>query len=224
MFAMKSREDAAKSSNLNVSYSYYTNNFTSSAIKQNLQNNTSNENGRKPYMMLDDKLFSKTPKNSNSQNTILSRQPKSTTNAESQIFSFNSASTANSNNSFKQNKQSNLQEQITKKPALKASQTPSNKILSNLNQREETSPSPILSTPSQIYYMTWLEKYHRHPDERDYFSQIYREHFMQSFQAMGFCKFIKPVDPKVLAQKKVFLTKRETHKGAFYNLFGLISS
>ena len=61
--------------------------------------------------------------------------------------------------------------------------------------------------------MTWLEKYHKHPDEKDYFSQIYREHFMQSFQAMAFCKFVKPADPKILAQKKVFLTKRETHKG-----------
>ena len=66
---------------------------------------------------------------------------------------------------------------------------------------------------SFIYYMTNLKKYHREYNESDYFCQIYREHFIQSFQAMVFCKYLKPIDQKVLASKKMILPKRETHKG-----------
>lgn len=35
---------------------------------------------------------------------------------------------------------------------------------------------------------------------------------MQTYQAMMFCRYLKTVDPKVLAQKRVFLSKRESHK------------
>ena len=209
MFGMKPKDDSGKNS---LNSSNYAQGIPSSAIKQNGQNNpasNSNENGKKSYLMLDEKLFSKTPKSSNTQNTIFSRQLKSTTSADSQTFSFNTTSPTNSNSVSRQNQQANPEQQTSKKSVSKLSekpQTPSNK-------REEISPSPVLRSTPQIYYMTWLEKYHKYPDEKDYFSQIYREHYMQSFQAMAFCKFIKPVDPKVLAQKKVFLTKRESHKG-----------
>jgi hypothetical protein len=64
-----------------------------------------------------------------------------------------------------------------------------------------------------IYYMAGLEKYHKSYIESDYFCQIYREHFMQTYQAMMFCRYLKTVDPKVLGQKRVFLSKRESHKG-----------
>jgi len=63
-----------------------------------------------------------------------------------------------------------------------------------------------------IYYMTNLEKAHRWAGEADYFVQIYREHFLQTFQALSFCKLLKPTDPSVIAQKKVHLPRRETHK------------
>ena len=70
------------------------------------------------------------------------------------------------------------------------------------------------------YYSTSLEKHHRNWNDNDYFCQIYKEHFIQSFQALTFCKYLRPVDPKVLAQKKVFLPKKGIHKG---NLFVKVS-
>ena len=69
------------------------------------------------------------------------------------------------------------------------------------------------------YYITSQQKYHRSWSESDYFCQIYKEHLIQSFQALTFCKYLKPVDPKVLAQKKVFLPKRPTHKGILSYFF-----
>jgi len=64
-----------------------------------------------------------------------------------------------------------------------------------------------------IYYMTHLEKAHKWGGEPDYFVQIYQEHFLQSFQALGFCKNMKQPDPVVLAQKRVNFPQRESHKG-----------
>lgn len=66
------------------------------------------------------------------------------------------------------------------------------------------------------YYMAGIEKYLKNTSasfEGDYFAKIYREHFLQGYQAINFCKYLKPVDPAVLAQKKVYLPKKESHKG-----------
>ncbi len=73
------------------------------------------------------------------------------------------------------------------------------------------------------YYMTNLEKYLKTPQAGDeYFSKIYREHFMQTYQALNFCKYLKPVDPKELSKKKVYLPKRESHKGTLLLNYHLI--
>jgi len=71
------------------------------------------------------------------------------------------------------------------------------------------------------YYSTSLEKHHRNWNDSDYFCQIYKEHFIQSFQALTFCKYLRPVDPKVLAQKKVFLPKKASHKDKKSIIFDL---
>jgi len=63
-----------------------------------------------------------------------------------------------------------------------------------------------------IYYMTSLEKAHKYNGEPDYFVQIYREHFLQSFQALSFVKTLKVPDTSVIAQKRVHLPKRESHR------------
>jgi len=65
---------------------------------------------------------------------------------------------------------------------------------------------------SFTYYMTHLEKAHRWDGEPDYFVQLYQEHFLQSYQALSFIKNVRPTDPAVLAQKRVNLPKRDTHK------------
>lgn len=91
--------------------------------------------------------------------------------------------------------------------------TPVNEEKSQQNRSDSalTSKQPI------SYYMAPLEKYLKNPYSGDeYFSKIYREHFTQSFQALNFCKNLKPIDPKELAKKKVYLPKHEAYKG---NLF-----
>jgi len=62
------------------------------------------------------------------------------------------------------------------------------------------------------YYMTHLEKAHKWDGEPDYFVQLYQEHFLQSHQALSFLKNTKSTDPAVLAQKRVNLPRRDTHK------------
>jgi len=73
-------------------------------------------------------------------------------------------------------------------------------------------PAKVSGRDPFIYYMTSLEKSHRYSGEPDYFVHIYKEHFLQSFQALSFVKGIKTTDPAVLNQKKVHLPRRETHK------------
>lgn len=62
-----------------------------------------------------------------------------------------------------------------------------------------------------IYYMSGLEKAHRWNGEPDYFVQVYREHFLQTYQALTFCKMLKQADMSVINQKKVNLPKREAN-------------
>jgi len=62
-----------------------------------------------------------------------------------------------------------------------------------------------------------LKKY----DSGDYFSQIFREHFQQSFQALKLCKFMKNTDFKTLASKKVYLTKKDIHRNKKTLIFDL---
>jgi len=62
-----------------------------------------------------------------------------------------------------------------------------------------------------IYYMTNMEKAHRWNGEPDYFVQVYREHFLQTYQALTFCKMLKAADLSVINQKKVNLPKKEAH-------------
>lgn len=64
------------------------------------------------------------------------------------------------------------------------------------------------------YYMAGLEKYLKNREiESEYFFKIYREHFLQGYQAINFCKYLKAPDPAELAKKKVYLPKKECYKG-----------
>jgi CTD small phosphatase-like protein 2 len=92
----------------------------------------------------------------------------------------------------------------------KSSGTPVKEVLKA--SQEVARPAKVSGRDPFIYYMTNLEKAHRWNGDPDYFVHIYREHFLQSFQALSFIKGVKPTDPAVLAQKKVHLPRRETHK------------
>jgi hypothetical protein len=62
--------------------------------------------------------------------------------------------------------------------------------------------------PTFEYYNTYIEMYARYPNEKDYFNQMYREHFLQTFHALGFCKMLKPVDSEELENKTVYLERK----------------
>lgn len=142
----------------------------------------------KPYLSLEDKTKA-------NKGLDLS---KTTTNSEAKTITFS------------KNKMNQQALASSSQEGLKArvrGTTPTNK------ETHESFNETAIQKPSFTYYMTSLEKYHRKWNEMDYFCQIYKEHFIQSFQALTFCKYLKPVDSKTLAQKKVFLPKRPSHKG-----------
>lgn len=74
-------------------------------------------------------------------------------------------------------------------------------------------PSPLLPSDKlnsvNPYYMAGMLAALKNPDETDYFNKIYRDHFSQTHQAMSFCRSLRAPDSRVLAQKRVMLSKRE---------------
>jgi len=74
------------------------------------------------------------------------------------------------------------------------------------------------------YYMAGIDRYLRNNVnfETDYFAKIYKEHFLQGYQAINFCKYLKAVDPAELAKKKVYLPKKESHKGIYSEIVEFI--
>jgi len=89
---------------------------------------------------------------------------------------------------------------------------------SSVRNEDSTDSSQDDCDSSFIYYITNLGKHLRTYNDRDYFTQIYKEHFQQSFQSMKFCKYMRPTDARVLSKKKVYLTKKEIYRSniSFY--------
>eukprot|EP01017_Pseudomicrothorax_dubius_P029488 TRINITY_DN3588_c0_g1_i1.p1 TRINITY_DN3588_c0_g1~~TRINITY_DN3588_c0_g1_i1.p1 ORF type:complete len:729 (-),score=146.96 TRINITY_DN3588_c0_g1_i1:2410-4596(-) len=143
----------------------------------------------------EEQLLTRTPKSGGNSPQIMgttyAKYPKTTTNQDSKSFAFNGPSNRSNGTP--------LQKKVTKPP------TPTSKPSS----KAET------AAPSQEkveYYMTHLERYNRNPRDGDYFNQLYREHFIQTYQAMTFCKMLKQVDPRVLQAKRCILPKRDGYK------------
>ena len=90
--------------------------------------------------------------------------------------------------------------------------------------RSNSSGLSALKTQIPTYYMSGLEKHHKVEDRNDYFCKLYREHFIQSVQGMQFCRNLRPVDQNELTKKKVYLTKRESHKGNDNHLCSFIDN
>jgi len=137
--------------------------------------------------------------------------PKSTKNSDSKI------STYSYNRLFQQATANQEQTRQKSKPS-----KPSTPLIKSEQKDNEVSPtSPSDEKKPFIYFMTSLERFHREYDQNNYFCQIYREHFMQTFQAMVFCRYLKPVDHKVLSMKKVTLSRKDIHKDKKTLIFDL---
>jgi len=158
----------------------------------------------RPYLALEDKVGLRGTRNASESLS------SSATNAESKTITFGK-------NRLNQQALASSQE-VTKPKSRSFGLAPSNKDLSREQDTyEDVTPKRDLFT----YYITSLEKHHRNWNETDYFCQIYKEHFIQSFQSLTFCKYLRPVDPKMLAQKKVFLPKKPAHKDKKTVIFDL---
>jgi hypothetical protein len=81
--------------------------------------------------------------------------------------------------------------------------------------------SEVEIPPGLNYYMDGLIKVLQsdYDAAEDLESQIYREHFLQTFQALHFCTKLKPTDPNVLASKRQPLIKRTKDESINLSLF-----
>ena len=75
----------------------------------------------------------------------------------------------------------------------------------------DTNIKPPLEKKKFIYYSTNLALSYKMADSNDYFLQLYKEHFSQTFQALSYCKGIRQIEIEQIEEKKVFLKKRESH-------------
>ena len=170
----------------------------SSIKKYGDRSNSTRKNQQKPYLTIEDKAA----KPVKAVDVDL-KGSRTTPNAESKAFAVS------------------LSKHITQvqMPASLKGKTTGTKYGSSSSAKEQNKVSQevvgvakVQGREPFIYYMSGLEKAHRWNGENDYFVQIYREHFLQTFQALSFCKVLKPFDNAVLQQKRVNLARRDTHK------------
>jgi len=159
----------------------------------------------RPYLTLEDKPSGKATRTS-SESSVNNSQ--STTNTDTKTITFGK-------NKLNQQALASSSQEVVKAKG-KSSEPPS-----PLPRGVRRSTDEVNGADSYTYYVTDLERHHRNWNEADYFCQIYKEHFIQTFQALTFCKYLRPVDPRVLNQKKVFLPKRATHKDKKTIIFDL---
>jgi Dullard-like phosphatase family protein len=167
--------------------------------------NDDDETSSKPYLTLEEKASLRPNRNASES------MSQSTTNAESKTITFGK-------NRASQQALASSQDVVRPKAKSFGLVSPPTKDISrDQDTYEDYTPKRDLFT----YYITSQEKHHRNYNETDYFCQIYKEHLIQSFQALTFCKYLRPVDPKMLAQKKVFLPKKPAHKDKKSIIFDL---
>ena len=158
----------------------------------------STRNQNKPVLAFDDKMTG---------SHSVREPPKTTKNNDSSKIS-----TYSYNRLFQQataNQEQTRQKSKSSKPSTPTSKSAQkDQEISPTSQEDDKKPF--------IYFMTSLERFHREYDQNNYFCQIYREHFMQTFQAMVFCRYLKPIDQKVLSLKKLTLPRKDIHKGIFF--------
>lgn len=69
-----------------------------------------------------------------------------------------------------------------------------------------------IAQPEPLYYLSGLINSLQSENRNDYFVQLYKEHFNQSFQALQYCRGLVKPHVSQFKAKPVFLKKRESHK------------
>lgn len=166
----------------------------------NKRENSARKPQQKPYLNLDD----------NRSKPIRAvdldlKGPRTTTSAESKTFTVNLGKS-----------QANAAPTQTMPPKnskmTKSNGTPIKESKSLSNDSIVRVTRPGAEKEPFIYYMTNMARAHRWEGEADYFVQIYQDHFIQSYQALTFCKNVKVPEFSQIAQKRIDLPRRESHK------------
>lgn len=131
------------------------------------------------------------------------RGSQTTANSDSKTFTISLGKATAVSSQAQKNTKNTRNGASTPKDAMRTSQEISTRNKAQVQAQGKEQPF--------IYYMSNMEKAHRWNGEPDYFVQVYREHFLQTYQALTFCKMLKPADLSVIAQKKVNLPKKEIH-------------
>lgn len=58
------------------------------------------------------------------------------------------------------------------------------------------------------YYLSKVEKAYRLPLANDYFSNLYREHFVQTCQGVLYSNLAKPIEQNDFVAKRVYLKRK----------------
>ncbi|CAD8210157.1 unnamed protein product [Paramecium pentaurelia] len=73
----------------------------------------------------------------------------------------------------------------------------------------------------QQYYLTRVKNAFSKPLRDDYFSRMYREHFLQTYQGIYITQYLQPVDPNDLQNKQVHLKQKECYTNKITIVFDL---
>lgn len=88
----------------------------------------------------------------------------------------------------------------------------SHKDSNDFKQINVMQPPTSNKKPKFQYYNTNMEIYTLYPNNQDYFNQAYREHFVQSFHALGFCKLLPQLSDEAIKAKAITLgQKKKNH-------------
>lgn len=193
--ALKEEKGTPQKASLNSFVSKVNKGDVFSSIKKygDKRDNSAKKPQKKPSLNFDEK-----PSKAVKTSEFEIRGAKTTPNQEAKTYSINLARNQAAAN-------------VAQKPATKEMKQSASSSKELVKTVQDASVRSRTQEPF-IYHMTGLEKAYRWTSEPDYFVQIYREHFLQSYQALTFVKTLKATDPSVIAQKKVNLPRREAHK------------
>lgn len=86
-----------------------------------------------------------------------------------------------------------------------------NQVLNNSIQRKLSQMGQKKNDNRKVsYYMYKMQMYYAGIDKDSAFSALYRDHFLQSFHALGFVSMLKPVPEEAIRAKNVSLERRPT--------------
>ncbi|CAD8198930.1 unnamed protein product [Paramecium octaurelia] len=115
-----------------------------------------------------------------------------------------------------------LQSALFQKPKTQSQQvTPKSAGKGSLSVNKYFESTKKLGTDQQQYYITKVKNAFSKSIHDDYFSRMYREHFLQTYQGIYVASYLQPADPKDLKNKQVRLKQKDIYKNKISIVFDL---